>query len=282
MTTKQVSCYNCHSNRNTLYDTENGFNLVKCLDCGLLYVNPRPLDTEIDQAAQTGQHAGDNLIDTTGAFNEQRVRNYLSILRDFYPDTPDTTQSRSWLDIGAGHGEFLKAIQMFVGSGLQTKGLEPNANKRASAAKRGLDIGYFDLDKHAEAYDFVSLLNVFSHLPDPVDALTKWKRLVKVGGELLLETGDSANLDRKHHHRPYYLPDHLSFASEDIVVGILERVGFRVLDIKKYRSPAYPVFTLGNLFKQAVKLIRPNRQASFNFFPKHGNTDMWIRAKRIN
>lgn len=282
MATKQVSCYNCHSTRHTLYDTENGFNLVKCLDCGLLYVNPRPLDTEIDQASQTGQHRGDSLIDTTGAFNERSVTNYLAILGEFYPEARNAAQTRSWLDIGAGHGEFLKAVQMFVGPELRATGLEPNANKRASAAKRGLDISYFDLEKHEQAYDFVSLLNVFSHLPDPVDALTKWKRLVKLDGELLLETGDSANLDRKHHHRPYYLPDHLSFASEEIVVSILERVGFRVLDIRKYRSPAYPVFSLGNLFKQAVKLVRPNRQASFNFFPKYGNTDMWIRAKRIN
>ena len=282
MATKQVSCYNCHSNRNELYDTENGFNLVKCLDCGLLYVNPRPLDTDIDQAAQTGQHAGDNLIDTTGAFNEQRVTNYLSILGEFYPHARNATKPQSWLDIGAGHGEFLKAVQNFIGPKLQAKGLEPNANKRASAARHGLDIDYFDLDQHEEVYDFVSLLNVFSHLPDPVQALANWKRLVKVDGELLLETGDSANLDRRHHHRPYYLPDHLSFASQDIVVGILERVGFRVLDIRKYRSPAYPVFSLGNLFKQTVKLVRPNRQASFNFFPKHGSTDMWIRARRVD
>lgn len=280
MNTKQVSCYNCHSDRSRLYDTENGFNLVKCLDCGLLYVNPRPLDREIDQASQTGEHRGDTLLDTTGSFSEPSVEKYLSVLRTFYPVPPDKP-GLSWLDIGAGHGEFLHAIQQFLGRGLSATGLEPNANKRASAARRGLEIDYFDLDEHERSYDFVSLLNVFSHLPDPVDALTRWKRLVKVGGELLLETGDSARLERHDHHRPYYLPDHLSFASEEIVVGILERVGFRVLDIRKYRSPAYPVFTPLNLFRQLVKLVRPDRQASFRFFPKHTNTDMWIRAQRI-
>ncbi len=280
MKTRQVSCYNCHSDRSRLYDTENGFNLVKCLDCGLLYVNPRPLDQEIDQASQTGEHRGDTRLNTTGSFSEPSVDKYLTILRAFYPVPPDKSDL-SWLDIGAGHGEFLQAIQQFLGPGLSATGLEPNANKRASAARRGLEIDYFDLDEHEKSYDFVSLLNVFSHLPDPVDALTRWKRLVKVGGELLLETGDSAGLERHDHHRPYYLPDHLSFASEEIVVGILERVGFRVLDIRKYRSPAYPVLTPLNLFRQLVKLVRPDRQASFRFFPKHANTDMWIRAQRI-
>ena len=38
----EVDCYQCKSNKNELYDTENGHNLVKCLDCGLLYLNPRP------------------------------------------------------------------------------------------------------------------------------------------------------------------------------------------------------------------------------------------------
>ena len=36
--------------------------------------------------------------------------------------------------------------------------------------------------------------------------------------------------------RPFYLPDHLSFASESIIIRILERLGFEILSVKKYPS----------------------------------------------
>ena len=47
----EVDCYQCKSNKNELYDTENGHNLVKCLECGLLFLNPRPGLEEINEAS---------------------------------------------------------------------------------------------------------------------------------------------------------------------------------------------------------------------------------------
>ena len=49
MELQKTNCLNCDANDFQLFDTENGFNLVKCNKCELLYVNPRPSDNEITE-----------------------------------------------------------------------------------------------------------------------------------------------------------------------------------------------------------------------------------------
>ncbi|WP_210407585.1 hypothetical protein, partial [Hydrocoleum sp. CS-953] len=79
MKTIEVKCYHCGSEKYNFYDTENGFNLVKCLDCGLLYVNPCPIQEEIDLGAKTGLHQGQEDFDMTGNFSPNKVEKYLHI-----------------------------------------------------------------------------------------------------------------------------------------------------------------------------------------------------------
>jgi len=67
-----VSCYNCASITYTNYLAENGFNLVKCKRCGLLYVNPRLDDSEINEATKIGTHKGIKDLMVTGSYDVTR------------------------------------------------------------------------------------------------------------------------------------------------------------------------------------------------------------------
>lgn len=258
-------CYFCHSNENDPYASENGYFLVKCQKCGLLYVNPIPEEREINTAHSIGIHRGTKAVNVTGSFNKRKIPHYLSILNDFFDDH-SILYDKSWLDIGCGHGEFIAAINQFSKDKAITRGLEPNFFKQKSAIKMGLDVSYFDLDKHSVHYDFISSLNVFSHLPDPPKSLTLWKYLLEPGGLLFMETGDTANLDSKDHFRPFYLPDHLSFASEKIVVNILEQLEFKILRIKKY---PFIEITPFSVLKEFLKIFWPNQISGIRYFFKH-------------
>jgi hypothetical protein len=76
-----------------------------------------------------------------------------------------------------------------------------------------------------------------------------------------------------------YLPDHLSFANEDIVTGLLRRKGFRIVAVRKY--PAFPAaatwmriamhLALGRISR--VKVLARNYSVA-----RRLRTDMWIRA----
>ncbi len=266
-----------------LYASENGFHLVKCLGCGLLYVTPRPTDDELAKAHECGVHHGESSFDITGSFVECRVQAYLPVLRDLYGDEL-SRRDRSWLDIGCGHGEFLVALDQFSSGRVRGRGVEPNRHKQASASAWGLDVSYFDLKEHSDRYDALSLLNVYSHLSNPPEFLMMCKELLRPAGELLLQTGDTADLAPTDHYRPLFLPDHLSFASKRIVTDILLRSGFRIMNTKKY--PVVPFrCSRSHWLKEVVKIFWPGKQSELGRlvrnWKKHCKytTDMYIRAK---
>lgn len=274
-----TSCYYCGNTESSAYDFENGHRLVKCTSCGLIYLNPRPADEEINEATTTGEHRGQKTIDVTGCFDDSKLPRYDAILRDMFPK-PLPATSR-WLDIGCGHGEFLSALERRFGKQHCFIGCEPNASKVLSARARGLDVSSFSLEEHGGKYDYVSLLNVFSHLPNPRETIACWSRLIREGGCLILETGHSCHLPAEQHHKPYYLPDHLSFANREIVEGILTSIGFEVIRTRIYRHTVFPNLTPGRIAREAIKCLlqRPNSLRAF--FPPQPRRDMFILARRV-
>jgi SAM-dependent methyltransferase len=270
-----VTCYNCGCPDSRLYDSENGFQLRKCAQCGLLYVNPRPPDGAVDDAARTGTHRGERELCTTGAYlasKELRLRRVLELV--FKGALPEG----SWLDIGAGFGELLAALQALCGSKLRVVGLEPNSAKVLAAQARGLPIELLGDTRARGPFDYVSALNVYSHLPDPVQTIREWADLLRPGGQILLQTGDTCELPAWRHPRPYSLPDHLSFASEAIVRGVLERVGLHVTTV--LRQPLYPavspLYRLRQVAKRLIRVGTPN----FGWVPWNPQRDLWILAQR--
>ena len=161
--------------------------------------------------------------------------------------------------------------------------LEPALEELAERHAGRLTVATLNVDEEpacAGRYDVLSLLNVFSHLPDPPATLERWGRLVRPGGELLLQTGDTADLPARAHPRPLYLPDHLSFASEAIVVGLLEGCGFDPIEVRKY--PYIQQFRV-NLPKELIKQLLPRRYSNFRYAvrPDAYRLDMYVRARQM-
>lgn len=273
----KTSCYSCGSKRFTSYAEENGFSLVKCSVCGLLFVENPPSTDRIADAVREGRHGGTRQLEVTGRFHHRAIPRYIAMLSDSFGD--DLASKTSWLDVGCGHGEFVKAIQDASAGRIAVRGIEPNVHKVAAAQQRGLNVGYFDVASHEGRYDVVSLLDVYSHLPDPPLFLAALKRLLSPGGELLLQTGDAANLAAEDQFRPFGLPDHLSFASEEIIVDILKRLGFEIVNVRKYtylhRDPL-------SIAKEIVKVFLPHYKSRLRFYfnwKKYSRSNMFVRAR---
>jgi len=273
---KTANCYNCESSYNSFYAEENGFTLVKCQKCGLLFIEKMPSKDKISLAQQQGQHKGDKEINTTGIYYNDKIHQYFIVLNDLFKE--DLNNKKTWLDIGCGHGEFMEALIEFSNGNLIIKGSEPNIYKQESALSRNLDVSFIDIETHKEKYDVISILNVFSHLPNPPLFIESLKKLLTPFGELIIETGNSSHLKASDHYRPFYLPDHLSFASEKIVVNILKRHGFEIIRIKKY--PFHLVrFNFKKLVKEFIKLFLPSYKSELPLYLKWRQSDMYLRAR---
>ncbi len=260
---EQVPCYFCGATEGAVWGEEGGYRALKCARCGLVYVSPRPTRQDIDEAARTGQHATEKgALSVTGRYRQSRVRSRETLIRELFADVVGREGLR-WLDIGAGFGELVKAVTR-VFPDADVTGLEPNEAKRLKAEERGISLSAARLSSlPSNGFDIASLMNLWSHLDDPGEFLGEVRSLLADGGRILIETGNGADLPTAAAYPDaLLLPDHLSFAGERHVVGILTRIGFQIEQVSRRRVDT-PTFALIRAAKRILghpgKLVIPYR-----------------------
>lgn len=246
---EQTHCYVCDDKQGSLWAEENGYRALKCQGCGLVYVNPRPRLESITVAARTGQHqtdAGELEINTRFSFN--KVDDSKAIVRRLFP-ADVLGRCRAWLDIGAGNGELLYAVKQLMGDGARVEGIEPNRSKRRAALEHGVTLVDGCPSALAGGFDVVSMVNVFSHLPEPRSFLEQVRQQLVPRGSLLLVTGNGGDLaNRRDYPGTLDLPDHLSFIGIEGLTRLMLRLGFELGQVETRR-----IDTVKRCFDQAFK-----------------------------
>lgn len=154
--------------------------IVRCRNCGLVYVNPRARqDPEAGYTDDEYGFARSHLADlgTDGRPHALRV------LDDLGREPPGRL-----LDVGCATGEFLLEARR---RGWDTFGVEMSPYAAAVARRRGLDVrvgSLSDARLPPGGFDAVTLLDVIEHLRDPKAELREIHRLMKAGGRLIVET----------------------------------------------------------------------------------------------
>ncbi len=215
-----------------------GFWIVRCSRCGLVYVNPR-----LDAAGRRRVYADEYFLKLPNAdvlagppgwtldpvsWEAQRAR----------LATAGTTHGRL-LDVGCATGYFLWTVQRL---GWEVWGVEPNATAAAYAARHlGATVLCGEVEQQDlphQYFDTVSLWHVIEHLPDPRSTLRAIRRLLRHKGRLILECPDFASLGARKrgaswaHVKPeehlYYFDERSLrslLAAEGLVIDRIRRVG---------------------------------------------------------
>lgn len=273
--TEVINCPFCGKDESMSWAYENEYTMVKCVSCGLIYVNPRPPLSMIGEACKTGVHREMTHGRTAvGRYASWKVWFYRRILRQMFADVWERSTPISWLDVGAGFGEFIQAVSMLAPSGSNIVGLEPMKPKVEAARERGLNVHEGYLSEVEERFDCISLINVFSHLPNFREFLGNLKNKLSPGGEVFIETGNIGDL-QDYHQAPTELdpPDHLVFSGERHIIDWLREAGFLVVDFKKKRKDG-----IVNFGKNVVKRIL-GRQVTLAVPYTSQYRTMFIRAK---
>jgi 2-polyprenyl-3-methyl-5-hydroxy-6-metoxy-1,4-benzoquinol methylase len=235
--TEIINCPYCDESKSSPWASEYGFTAVKCFECGLVYVNPRPVQSLIREAVETGVHSnvehGRTVIARRVGTKVARYKKLISIM---FRDIWCSQKTISWLDVGAGYGELVEAITAIAPPGSIIEGIEPMKPKVENARGRGLKVREKFVSEIREKYDFVSIINIFSHIPDFRAFLKDLKNVIKTGGELLIETGNIGDLvHRREVPSELNLPDHLVFAGEKNVIGYLTEADFTIVSTRRMR-----------------------------------------------
>lgn len=280
MTVVEVACPLCGESEGNPWGHEHGFTAIKCADCGLVYVSPRPDDFQISAATKVGQHRHEaEQISFIYERSARKIDRYRARIRDALgADLP--SRPVSWLDIGAGFGEMVEALQGLLPARSNVIGIEPMGPKAEQARALGLPITSKEIKDIDERFDYVSLINVLSHLPQPTEFLQEVAALLKPTGTLVLVTGNGGDLASAHSYPDRLdLPDHLVFAGRDHVERFLNEAGldlYRTLEtrldtitwsvkalIKKALGQPVPlVLPYRSPFRDMLYLARPRAQYS--------------------
>jgi SAM-dependent methyltransferase len=155
----------------THYVTGTRFRVVRCRDCGMVFVNPRPGPGEIDafypEDYYEAQVPAAQLLREKRAGLEARAR----LLEDLPPGR--------LLDVGCQKGEFMLWMQQ---RGWQVQGVEVS---RKAPNLFGLPIFYGRLEEAAfrpRSFDAVTAWAVLEHVHDPVGLLRRLARLLRPEG----------------------------------------------------------------------------------------------------
>jgi SAM-dependent methyltransferase len=225
--------------------------LVRCVSCRLIYLNPR-IKASIIMTSYSA--AVDPVFFEQ---NPMRIKTFdrcfRKVLRRF-SITPDP--SKKILDIGSAGGAFLKAAADLGFTGV---GVEPSAWLCEQGRVRyHLDLRPGDLaQQHFPDTSFfmVTLWDVLEHLAQPGDILDEAHRILAADGYLLLNLPnyESAVSRLMGKRWPFLLNVHLTYFTADTLEKMLNRHGFRAMSV----TPFFQTLELGYVMTRAAQVAQP-------------------------
>jgi 2-polyprenyl-3-methyl-5-hydroxy-6-metoxy-1,4-benzoquinol methylase len=233
-----VSCPLCGSGRHREVLVAEPRRLVRCVECGVVFRNPRPVAVAYEEEFESGRAE----VEDESWLGPRRTATFTPFL-DTWPERPGRV-----LDIGCGGGWFLKAAAergwRGVGVDLSPEAVRHARERLGVDARQGMvaEQGF-----EPASFDLVTLWNVLEVLPDPLGILKTAHDLVRPCGAVYLRTqnypfqrvafgatriarwlGLGPWLDR----RPYvaFIFNATAFSNRTIRLA-LERAGLRVVRV---------------------------------------------------
>ncbi len=217
------------------------FQLVRCLGCDLVLLSPRPsrevmpeyysraFYASLSPEAAKGSRAPRLLTRSYLALfpppNRRRLSACLRIVQALGPGEPGRL-----LDVGAGEGAFLEAMQH---AGWQVSGTDVSPDAARMTARRlgiSLLVGPFEeLTISGDEYDLVTFWDVLEHLHDPLGALRKARNLLRPGGKVLVSVPNLESLEARWLGQAWPhldVPRHLTHFTAQTLGRMLLEAGF--------------------------------------------------------
>jgi SAM-dependent methyltransferase len=240
--------------------TANGMvcNVSECAECQIAMMHPFPTDKEISGLYSTGNYRTDEgtrfnflieyLIYLGSVVKRKRIEKY--------------ARKGKILDIGCGRGLFLDIMRR---GEWEVVGSELN-KETASYAEQvyGLKVHAGEITDQSlapECFEVINICGVLEHLKDPNAVVSECHRLLKEDGLLVILVQNIRSFEFKLGKENWFhldLPFHLFQFTEEGMVKILQKKGFKIRKVKRFHleySPFGWLQTLLNLSKIQFNLF---------------------------
>ncbi|HEX5829935.1 MAG TPA: class I SAM-dependent methyltransferase [Gemmatimonadaceae bacterium] len=232
------------------HTSPDAFLAVRCADCGLVYLNPRPAPSELDRIYPPDYHAY--------VFSEERFgftyrvrrrlegRRALGWTRGLPPDA-------RILDVGCGDGFHLRLLGEFGAPGWRLEGVDPSTRAVRAARAAGLTVHHGrveELSLPRDHYDLVLLIATVEHVDDPAALLRTVRGLLRPSGRAVVITDNAATLDFRlfgaRHWGGYHFPRHFTLFDRRTLAVLARTCGLAVDSMGTQVSPINWVYSVRN------------------------------------
>jgi 2-polyprenyl-3-methyl-5-hydroxy-6-metoxy-1,4-benzoquinol methylase len=227
---EKISCYLCGARDEEELFRKNGLRFVRCRECSLIYMNPRPTREAVERLYTYESKANDAWVDVllSDAEEEFQSRDFDRLLDEITRLQP----SGRFVDIGCSIGRLLDRARS---RGFDVLGFELGERAAECARTRYQLSVRQELVEHAGlpdgSFDVASLVEVLEHLPAPREMLRELHRILRPDGVLLVGVPNSASLGVAvlHAQARTFNRNHLAFYNEETLGRMLREEGFEVV-----------------------------------------------------
>ncbi len=222
-----VACNLCGGHETRPFTRRQGYDVVRCAACSLVYVNPRPDAAFLHRHYNSDESSRVQYYLDVEAADRRSFAVMLDVLERARPQRGDL------LDVGPNVGTLLDLARE---RGWRGRGVELNAEAaRLCRERRGLDVeaGALEAGRFpAAGFDALTLTDVIEHLPDPLRVLRVAAETLRPEGLLLVSTPDiSGWAARALQVKP---EEHLYYFTPDTLSRLLARAGFETLECRPF------------------------------------------------
>jgi SAM-dependent methyltransferase len=265
-----IDCPNCQGTRSLVVHSDlpdrmlNGLEtrttLVRCINCGLVYQNPRPTLSEMGAFYPDDYECYQDVTSEPNA-SWLMQQAYTYGLKKRLAAVQRWKKGGRLLDVGCASGVFLHFVQSHPEWSVNGIEISPTAAEYARG-KYGLDVFTGTLEDRSfpeNSFDAVTLWDVLEHLHEPLESLHEVFRVLKPGGIVVsrVPNGNSwdANLFGKY-WAGIDAPRHLFVFDQSTLSKIFCQAGFTPLTFST-NGGSYPTFLFSLRFYLADKLHQP-------------------------
>ena len=157
--------------------------------------------------------------------------------------------SKSVLDFGAGTGDFLKICK---NNNWQVLGIEPSAEARENAVKKGIYLKENLLDITNQKFDVITLWHVLEHVENLKNTIKVLKSLLQPEGRIVVAVPNYKSYDAafyKEHWAAYDVPRHLWHFSQKAIHKLFLEAEMIVEETLPMKFDSYYVSLLSEKYK---------------------------------
>ncbi len=284
-----IACDYCSSKKfKKLFDDGNLYQVLKCLNCKLAFLYPRPTNKDIEKfyqnnyfksgLANTG-YSSYSLLNQE-LYLEAQLR--LKIIKKYLP-------TGSLLDVGCGYGHFLQVAKEL---GYRVMGFDISREaiqKLKDQFKIKGKVGNVDRDLPKSKFSIITCWDVVEHFPHPLTSFKSLNNIQQKGDFFFFTTPNINSFDARFLGKYWYgykrIPEHLYFFSPTTIKNYLKKSGYELIDVKNwgfYRNIGYCVDQIArynqHIYKAADYLTRFLNLRNRSFFLPI--IDMFVVARK--